>query len=547
MIEMDKRTDLEDQKRSKAPRNGKKNSKGRYNGKRNGRGTNTSQNKMPATNDSSWYTSNAKLVEASARVPFPYRPGLPVPDFYADVDTTLSFSGSSATAKIPGVFVIDWAPSVGISKDVTSPISLAARDIFSKVRAAFSGSIQADAPDFIIHMMALDSIYAYIAFLKRMYKAIVSFNPDNQISPEVLLQAMGWTQTSIYKLMADKVHLFGVINELIAMANRFRTPNVMPVFQRHAWMSERVYTDAPTLNSQLYLFNLTNVYKFTTEASGAGMLESVQMPTSVTVDDLFTFGRELIEALSNWDDAYIINGYLAKAYEGTPNFSIAELQMDDRMELVYNEVVLSQIENATTAPARLQQFNGTIKQIVNTNALNTSYSANVQSASVGKGATWTVNRINCRQDQPSAVDTIEATRLMTKWSMTGSTASVVQCGTEIVVNFRVMVYQKMNNAWVPVNVNNMLLPAVAAGQTSVTVLATNLSNFINAYLAFSSFDWHPIMLAGSQIRDKLDAPTSTTDYVGLLGDIHNITFISDKDMDYINRCCLYSEFGSFGA
>lgn len=527
---------------------GSKNAGNKQGAKRGSRGAGTGS-PIPRTNDSSWYTSNPKLVEASARVPFPYRPGMLTPkNMFADVYSSLSFTGVNTTGRVPGVFAIDWVPSVGVSSDVTSPISIAAKDIFSRVRSAFSGSIQADAPDFVIHMMAMDSIYAYISYLKRIYKTLITFNPDNQITPEVLLQAMRWSPADIYKLMANKVQLFGIINELVSMANRFVTPNVMPVMQRHVWMSERVYCDAPMVNSQMYLFNLTHVYKFGVDSNGAGQLTLTAIPTSGTVDDLFTFGRELIEAVSNWDDGYVINGYLAKAYEGVPRFAITELTMDDRLEMVYNEVVLSQIENATCPHGEMESITGTISQEVNSNALISTITGKYAATARNAGVQWTTNRINCRQEQPSAVDTIEATRLMTKWEVSSASAGAVsECGTEAVWNFRIMNYVNETGKWDSANVNNMVLIAAVQNQNFVAVTNSHLVDFTRALGVFGSFGWHPIMLTGFALRDAAQDAKATTDYVGILGDIHNITFISDEDMAYINRCCLYSEFGSFGA
>lgn len=509
------------------------------------RGSKPESQSIPKTNDSSWYTANAKLVEASARVPFPYRPGLSTPTFFTNSDSSLEVTKVNATAKIPGVFTIDWAPAVGISHDSTSPVSLAARDIFSKVRSAFSGSIQADAPDFIIHMMAMDSVYAYISHLKRIYKALVTFNADNQITPEVLLRAMGWPSSDIQKLMSKKVQLFGIINELISMTNKFYTPNIMPVLQRHVWMSERVYCDAPSVNSQMYLFNLTHVYKFGVDSDGAGELNLVDIPNSGDVLRLFNFGRELIEAISDWDDGYIINGYLTKAYDSQSRFQISDLKMDDRLEMVYNEVVLSQIENATCAPVAVGTIQGKVSQNVTTNAVLSDYHGTVPGSARDAGNEWVYNRINSHREQPSAIDTIEATRLMTKWTKSNDTVAVSECGTEIVTNFRIMQYTPSSKAWNPINVNNMVLVATTATQNTATVSTIALSNFVDALVTFSAFDWHPIMLTGSQARATVGNKETSVDYIGMLGDIHNITFISDEDMENINRCCLYSEFGSF--
>lgn len=501
----------------------------------------TSTTVVPRTNDSDWYTANAKLVEASARISFPYRPGLRLPEYFGNCQDNMTVTNIMAQPKLPGVFAIDWYPSIGVSSDVTSPISLAARDIFSKVRSAFSGSIQADAPDFIIHMMAMDSVYSYISHLKRIYKIIVTFNVDNQITPEVVLRTMGWSDEQINDLMVSKVKLYGAINELISMTNRFYTPNIMPVFKRHVWMSERIYCDSPTVNSQMYLFNLTHVFKFGIDDNGAGKLTLEKVPHAGTVADLFNFGKDLIQAISDWDDGYIINGYLTKAYDSQARFQIADLDMSERVELVYNEVVLSQIENATCAPVEVSNITGSITQNVNSNALISSYKAK---PALLTGNYWTLNRVNCRSEQPSAIDVIEATRLMTKWHLNSANeATVVECGTEVVTNFRIMKYTTELKQWQSVNVNNMVLVTQPNGQMAVTIAKGLLSKFADAITTFSAFDWHPIMLTGTQTH--ID-DTKSTDYISMLGDIHNITFINDEDMAYINRCCLYSEFGSFG-
>lgn len=513
------------------------------------------QQNVPEDNDFSWYNRNPHLTEASARVPFPYRPGISVPSYgralKADTQTE-KYKITNGLNKIPGLFTLEWVPSVGISDSVTSPISLAGRDIFSRVRSAFSGSIQADAPDFIIHIMAMDSIYSYIAWCKRVYKITNTFSSDNLLTPECLLHGMGFTDTAIFNLKSARTELYGKINELIAMTDQFVVPDIMPVLTRHIWMSERLYADAPTVSSQIYMFNPVGFYKFGTDSSGAGQLTIAPMKvaTMTDVNSIYEYGRQLIEAFASWDDCFIINGYLAKAYESDKRFSIAPLNLDEKAELVYNEVVLSQIENATCAPTavNINNMTVTISQDVGTNTINTNYIFNVEAGMNRATATWDKTRVNVNADIPSAENVIEATRLITQWIDDADVLAPRVTATEIVLNFTITQWLEAGPGkykWANTNVNNLLLTAITASQAVVKVVAGAFDQFIRAFSTLAAFDWHPLMLAGASVATTEGDVTTYNVVPYIMGDIRNITFISDKELEDINRCCLYSEFNSF--
>lgn len=218
-------------------------------------------------NEFSWYNKNPLLTESVARIPFPYRPGMKLSDVKL-LNTARAQDRIPGT--VPGIMTIDWIPTVGYSNSNLSPISMTAKDIFSKVRSAFSGAIAADAPDFIMHIMAMDSVYSYISWLKRVYRASGTFTLNNHLTPEILLQAMGFPAATVPVIMRERTRLWGIINELVAMTNSFIVPDEFPIITRHMWMSDRAYGDAFSMNAQMYLFNCTRWYKFSTEEAGAG-------------------------------------------------------------------------------------------------------------------------------------------------------------------------------------------------------------------------------------------------------------------------------------
>lgn len=70
-------------------------------------------------NDFAWYNKNSRLVEATARVPFPYRPGVPIPT-YAQSGMKVNAVGATESVnqlqqRLPGVCVLEWHPTAGLS------------------------------------------------------------------------------------------------------------------------------------------------------------------------------------------------------------------------------------------------------------------------------------------------------------------------------------------------------------------------------------------------------------------------------------------------
>lgn len=509
-------------------------------------------------NELSWYNQNPLLTRAAANVPFPYRAGMayPNPLGSAYAGTKQPYGNFRDFDSVPGLMAIEWIPSAGHSTTVTSPISMTARDLYSKIRSAFSGSLQVDAPDLIIHLLAMDSIYSYIEFLKRIFKIVNTFTPHNLLTPELMLRAMGFQTQEIEQLKADKVRLFSIINELCLMTNKFSVPDVMPLFARHTWMNSRIYSDANTLNSQLYMFYQRRYLMFHTDSNGAGGLQTAKLDegwdTSDVIDSLFKFGDKLLRALSDWDDAYIINGYLQRAFGDGPMIKLEPLtDMNATVEIVYDEVVLSQIENLSVAPTYAQGVSGAVETTITQDPTSNVVKA-VTSIVASKDAGLFYSdlkeiTINSRYDTPADGDVIEATRLKSHWRSVGSStmdAVADVCGTEVVVNINLVhyIYSASGEQMVEfIPLSNLILGLTSVTEGAGTVSITFLQSFLRALSLLSAFDWHPIIAIGATYSngEALVADTYTC------GDVHNITVISREQLKQINKVCLYSEFNSF--
>lgn len=185
-----------------------------------------------ATNDITWYAKYPALLASAASVPFPYRPGMLLP------------LDERANQPIPGVLSVNWIPSIGKASAPSDPINIACHEIFGAVRSAFSAELAVDAPDFGIYFVCLDSIFSYLASLKRVFRCLNAYTPENYATPDGVLNALGIPTVAQVALRQNKMELFSVINELIAMSRKFLCPALFPLFNRHYWLSDNVYCDA---------------------------------------------------------------------------------------------------------------------------------------------------------------------------------------------------------------------------------------------------------------------------------------------------------------
>ena len=517
---------------------------------------NSREDKLSSLNDLSWYSKNPTLLMAAGSFPYPYRPGMRVTLDRNSVDK------KSDQYTIPGIAVLSWIPTVGYSEVATDPINIAAREIYAKVRSAYSGSLEVDAPDFLIYMMALDSVYSYIGALKRIYRTLNTYSPDNYTLPDDMLVAMGIKEDDIIAWKQNQMSLFQYINELIAMVSKFSCPAVMDIFNRHYWMNDNVYADAPTASSQFYVFKEQQYWMFSliedsNKISAGGLVPYI--PTMTNPQTAFNSGIELISALAESDDAYTINGYFMRAFGDVPSFMLAPLTYDEKLEPVYVEEVLTQIENSTTLPldTEIEAFN--ITQNVNTNCIVAKpvtkkkiYDGNKANQSTFAFAATMgmvpANTLTIRSDLPTVADSVIASRLkIVLMKAKGDSAGYympIYCGTEIPIKWTLISkrYDPMTDSSY---IEKLDVPSVAFNDVTISTKPNILP------LAFSlrqvglvtQFDWHPLI----QLWDIDTVSTGLTfkSVPYLVGDIHNLTTIGEDELKNLHKVCIYSEFNAF--
>lgn len=501
---------------------------------------------LQSLNDISWYSRYPDLLAATANIPFPYRPGMTIN--YGNVTV-----GSGSTAKsvpynlpIPGVMTLSWIPSIGYAASVLDPINVAAKELYARVRAAFSGSLAVDPPDFMVYLAALDSVFSYIGALKRIYRILDAYTPNNYAIPKQLLRALGVRENEWNSLIQAKPQFLAYINELIYQTRKFQVPAVMDYFNRHYWMNDNAYTDAATINSQIFVFRQDAYFKFTLNSVvgatdiKAGGLTLFNAPwctshtTDITASTLYTYGQDLIKALAESEDGYTISGYLMRAYEGVPNFTVDLLTGAEEFSPVYSEEVLMQIENsagvvytqgslsAAYQPTAVLQ-GSQVSQSVANNTLVWQPQLVTTSFITPTGTNAIIYQqptFSLRTDVPTAADVVIASRLHPTLA-----ASMIIAGTEIPLYW--ILYQTLATGTIDEIPLNYCNTTTGAG-----------SNFDIRQLKVLSFDWHPIMFGSS-------SPLGDEIQIIPIGDIHNITKTSFDQLKEIHRICVLSEFNAY--
>lgn len=508
----------------------------------------TEKNNTFGSNAIEWYSRFPNLLLSAGSIPYPYKPGMEIPWGVFKTQGAQTDPAVVSTT-IPGVFSIHWWPSIGISEGPTSPASILGKEMYAKVREKFSGALDADAPDFVIYMLALDSIFSYIASLKRVYRILNAYSPENYVIPDGLLVALGYNNAQIQALRQHKMEFFQRINELVLMTRKFKCPRILDLFNRHVWLNDHVYTDAPTIKSQFYVFRQHGWYKFsmqpvpnvtpTVQAGAVTIVQPTLGGTSV-VQDLYEFGRGLIDALASSDDGYLISGYLMRAYEGYPDFVVDELLLSEEIVPKYNEEVLSEIENAHTIPSGHTALSTNVYQDPSTNSIishpTVHYAPN--SSAINLRFDGVYPRFNARSDNPTVAESTIQSRMMSYiLNMTvdseGYGTANILCCTELYGQFQLVTPYATSTGiqYTTDTIGSEFYTNMAHGS------AISVVHELDSILQLSQWDWMPIILVILQ--------DNNAQIVNVVGDIHNVTTVSLETLKNLNTVCLYSLFGSF--
>lgn len=303
-------------------------------------------------NDLTWYSKNMQLLFDSANINYPYPVGSKMSLSY--VPSGSSAQSSALNYYLPGITQIGWRPAVGVSTDEASAVNIAARNVYSFMRQANSGAKNYDSNDLMLYLLAMDSCYAFHAFLIRIYGVLRNTAPTVRYLPEALTCACGGNYTDLTAHLAD---LRYYINFFGARLGAMAVPNNMYYFTRHRWMSANVYADEASSKPQLYVFVPQGFMQFGYDTDGAGELTYKALgvvptatttfpglPQGLTFEELRAYGEALLAPIIGNEDFNIMSGDVLKAYSSNI-VAIPTITEDYITGYAYSPEVLEQIHN----------------------------------------------------------------------------------------------------------------------------------------------------------------------------------------------------------
>nr|AVX53318.1 putative capsid [Marmot picobirnavirus] len=506
-----------------------------------------------SANDPAWYAHTPQMLTDYASFPYSWPLGTLLPK---SVGSWNQGAGTPDQQAIAGILALYYEPTIGRVMKETDAVNVAMRNIYAYVRHANSGHANYEAPDLMLYLLAMDSVYMFHSYLKRVLGVLLDYTPTNRYYPEALLKAMRVTP-NIRNSIAD---LRGYINQYAVKMGSLCVPNSMSYMARHSWMTEGLYTDGPAAKAQTYLYVPSSYYQFTLDSNNVGSLNRIRLFTdpanegAVTfngLNELIAFGDSLLNPLITNEDINIMSGDILKAF-GPEGVVKVQGVLDGYMVLpVYNREVLSQIENATI-------FHGSLTGSINQNTeIGGGYlvanDAFVQRPIRSMSATADMVKekavapysqakvLNMHVEHPTPADAMVATRLMgfadfleassdNNWSLT-----LTAYGSEIITCAKLFQFHLQPNGTQTL-VENQLATAMIQ-EVPTNFMNMSVGHMIGIVASLSSFDWAPAVQVVTPVANDEGYHQS-----GPFIDFETWTVLDQANVENLHNVALLSEF-----
>lgn len=304
-------------------------------------------------NDPAWYALNPQLLKDAASFPYAWPLGNKL-----DVGV---FGNLINRGSLPGVLVMNWIPTIGYSSDGTSPVNVASINTYTKVRHDNSGHANYDHADYMMYLLAMDSVYAFHSWMRRVYGCMLTYSNTNRYYPRAIVKAMGVDFDALQGNLAD---FRQYINTYAIKASALAVPAKMSYMTKHYWMSEGLYYDSQQDKPQTYLFNPLGFYKFALSQGDTphGTLQFAPMFPSSKADgmvpgcraeaewglaDIIEYGDALLAPIISDEDFGIMSGDTLKSFGIGGCYTLPITEETYTVLPSYSPEVLDQIQNAT--------------------------------------------------------------------------------------------------------------------------------------------------------------------------------------------------------
>lgn len=306
------------------------------------------------SNDPQWYFKDATLAQFSGNLNFTWPAGanvpIPVNNFSPDRALTGDdIAGTSRKFNYPTLMTLRVYPTVGNSLEMSSALNYAAAGLKAYQRSTNSGGNVYDAPDLMMYLLANADIYSYIMFLQRIIAIGPTVNQLNWTYPDTLYLANCVDPVDI---VVNRPNLIAGVQQIIVRASQLVVPDatILPLFARRVFMYSGLYIESDSAKDQLYMYTPGGFLKFGLDAEGKGTLfmerNTFKPGAKLTVDQLISYGMDMVNKIQLDETTSIMSGDLLKAY-GDKRIKLAPVNENAILTPSFNIEVLEQIKNAT--------------------------------------------------------------------------------------------------------------------------------------------------------------------------------------------------------
>lgn len=335
----------------------------------------------PASNNLEWHVNDAELLRLSSSLSWSYSTG----DLFDITDSIKDPTGlathPSSKYTLPGIMAFAEVPWIGGMEDEGTypPATYAANTLLTEMRSRTRIRNTYDAPDVMQKILAMSSIYAGIAWAKRLYATLKMYTYESEYLPNALFAAQHFDPTSLRK---DPYAFLGRLNVIISNVNKVYVPKVMPLFEYYTQRYSNYYLEGKSIKDQIYVIYpaVLDYIKVTVGQSttlvqlepcmlvpnGGPAIYNANAATNVLFGTQDVTAEQLLDALDfmvsqvvNDSDTPDITGDMQNAFGDANRFIIPQITPDVMAVPFFDEEVLEMLQNSYVSYAAYSFFSKT--------------------------------------------------------------------------------------------------------------------------------------------------------------------------------------------
>lgn len=494
-------------------------------------------------NDAAWYIKGAQMVLDAGRLAYAQPVGADIDLGSTDYeinDYRLLSDQYHGHMRVPGVMELRYVPVIGNVVENSDPVNISMRNIYSFIRHANSGHTNYDAPDLMLYLLSMDSIYQFYAHMCRTYGLVRMYSQTNRHLPFTVFKAIGVDYEDIMTNMSD---FRAYINTFAARISSFAVPNTMDYFTRHLWMASGIYMDSPSTKAQAYIFTPGILGKYN-EYDGAGRMDyipTMALNREFKYSDFVAMGNDMLNAIVASEDIGIMSGDILKAYTQDQLIKVLPIADDFTIIPAYSEEVLRQIQNATVFDGSISfRSDYYIYQDVDTNTLRSGVELNVHNKLI-TGKRFMLSNV----ESPSPEEVMVDSRLSVLGSIRSTGSGSASQMPYYVIDVTSMGSEVIYGGWIHnidkdgVNFVSIPFETYSAYGNGVDVGKGNLTDYVNMVSQITCFHNHPFIYAAFRLGTDLTAEPAR---LYTVGDIDNYTVVDDIEIAKLHTAALLSLF-----